>query len=184
LPGSRPRPGDASRKSPPGEVYLEPASRIAYLGPSAGFLARKDCKHVSRAPDDEEEVVEETGVGAGGDEAADAEGDGDEGDDLASVAGGLTGKQRRYLRALGHHLEPLVQLGKSGITDGVIGAIDAALGQHELVKVRIGTECPVGAKEAAREIAPKVRAALAQTLGRTFLVYRRHPKEPTIVLPR
>lgn len=101
----------------------------------------------------------------------------------ATGGGGLTGKQKRHLRALGHHLQPLVQLGKAGVTEGIAGALDVALEQHELVKVRVGTECPVGAKEAAYELAPQVRGAVAQTLGRTFLVYRRHPREPRIVLP-
>ena len=77
-----------------------------------------------------------------------------------------------------------MQLGKSGVTDGVIAAISRVLETHELVKVRVGTECPVSTKEAARAVAPQLKAALAQTLGRTFLVYRRHPKKPTIVLPR
>ncbi|MEJ7735138.1 MAG: ribosome assembly RNA-binding protein YhbY [Polyangiaceae bacterium] len=134
---------------------------------------------MSHAPDDAEE--NDDLAADSGEELEDGAG---EDDDAPAPAGGLTGKQRRHLRALGHHLEPLVQLGKAGITEGVVRAIDAALGLHELVKVRVATECPVGAKEAAREIAPQVRAEVAQTLGRTFLVYRRHPKEPTIVLPR
>lgn len=96
----------------------------------------------------------------------------------------LTGKQRRHLRALGHHLEPIVQLGKNGLTEGTIGAVDAALAQHELVKVRIGTECPDDRGDVAERLPPAVKAELAQVLGRTLLLYRRHPKEPKIVLPK
>jgi RNA-binding protein len=96
----------------------------------------------------------------------------------------LNGKQRRYLRSLGHHLEPVVQIGKQGLTDGVIGAVAEALEQHELVKVRIGTECPEDRHEVAERLGPATGGEVAQLLGRTMLVYRRHPKEPKIKLPR
>lgn len=104
--------------------------------------------------------------------------------DRARVHMNLTGKQRRHLRALGHHLDPLVQLGKLGLTDGIIAAVDAALEQHELVKVRIGTECPEDRHDVAERLPPLVRAELGQVLGRTLLLYRRHPKEPKISLPK
>ena len=96
----------------------------------------------------------------------------------------LTGKQRRHLRSLGHHLEPLVQLGKQGLTDSVVAALDQALADHELVKVRLGTECPDERDAVAARVAPLVKGEIAQTLGRTMLVYRRHPKEPKIKLPK
>ena len=95
----------------------------------------------------------------------------------------LTGKQKRHLRALGHHLDPLVQLGKSGLTSGAVRAIDSALGSHELVKVKLGTECPEERDDVAGRLAPEVSASIAQTMGRTILLYRRHPKKPVIVLP-
>jgi len=96
----------------------------------------------------------------------------------------LTGKQRRHLRALGHHLDPLVQLGKHGLTEGIVSAVDQALETHELVKVRVGTECPDERGDLAEKIPPAVRAELVQVLGRTILLYRRHPKEPKITLPK
>ena len=96
----------------------------------------------------------------------------------------LDGRQRRYLRSLGHHLDPVVQLGKQGLTDAVRAAVDAALEQHELVKIRLGTECPEPVARVADGLAPPLGAEVAQTLGRTLLVYRRRKKEPKIVLPR
>ena len=90
----------------------------------------------------------------------------------------------RYLRGLGHHLEPVVQIGKEGITAGVVTATRAALLAHELVKVKILTESPVDRKLAGEELAARVGASLAQTLGRTLLLYKRHPNKPKIVLPR
>ena len=52
----------------------------------------------------------------------------------------LTGKQRRALRALGHHLEPVVLVGQNGITDGVVAAVDQALHDHELIKVKLNPD--------------------------------------------
>lgn len=95
----------------------------------------------------------------------------------------LTGKQRRYLRALGHHLEPVVQLGKNGLNDAVASAADEALTRHELVKIRLGTECPDERGDVATALSEKLGAQLVQELGRTILLYRRHPKEAKIVLP-
>lgn len=95
----------------------------------------------------------------------------------------LQGKQRRYLRSLGHHLEPVVQLGKQGLTDGVIAAVDAAIEEHELIKVRIGTECPDDRADVAARLGPAVRGEVAQLLGRTILIYRRRTKDPKITLP-
>lgn len=96
----------------------------------------------------------------------------------------LTGKQRRHLRALAHHLDPIVQLGKQGLTSGAERAIDEALEHHELVKIKLLTECPESRDELAEKLSPRVSAAIAQTLGRTILLYRRHPKKPVITLPK
>lgn len=96
----------------------------------------------------------------------------------------LSGKATRHLRALGHHLEPVVHVGKEGITEGIVAATRAALLKHELIKVRIGQESPVDRKEAGPELAEATSSSLAQTLGRTLLLYKRHPKKPKIVLPK
>ncbi len=95
----------------------------------------------------------------------------------------LNGKQRRHLRSLGHHLDALVQVGKHGLNEKVIGAVDAALVQHELVKVKLATECPDDRDDVGERLSEALGADLAQIVGRTLLLYRRHPKEPKIRLP-
>ena len=95
----------------------------------------------------------------------------------------LIGKQKRHLRSLGHALEPVLQIGKSGVTDAVIRAIDDALGHHELVKVRLGAECDEERRGLGARLASATRSELAQLLGRTLLVYRAHPEKPRIKLP-
>lgn len=96
----------------------------------------------------------------------------------------LSGKQRRYLRGLGHNLEPIVQLGKLGLTDAVTSAVDTALDEHELIKVRIGTECPDDRHDVAERLAPAVKSEVAQVLGRTLLLWRKRPKDSKIQLPK
>jgi RNA-binding protein len=95
----------------------------------------------------------------------------------------LTGKQRRHLRALGHHLDPLLQIGHEGITDAVVAQADAQLRRHELIKVRVLESSPLDRREAAEELSGRTGAALAQVLGRTFLLYKRDPEKPRIELP-
>lgn len=102
----------------------------------------------------------------------------------AEEARALSGKAIRYLRGLGHHLEPIVQIGKDGVTNGVVAATREALLAHELVKVRVLTEAPIERKEAGAELAERAGATLAQTLGRTLLLYKRHPHKPKLLLPR
>ena len=98
--------------------------------------------------------------------------------------GPITAADLRYLRGLGHHIDAVVQIGKDGITDGLVAALGEALRTHELVKVRVGTECPVDRKEAGPDLATRTGATLAQILGRTILLYKRHPSKPKIELPR
>ncbi len=96
----------------------------------------------------------------------------------------LTSKAARHLRALGHDLSAVVFVGKDGVSEGLVAAANAALLTHELIKVKVQAEAPVDRKEAATELAAKTESALAQVVGRTFLLYKRHPKKPTIVLPK
>jgi RNA-binding protein len=89
-----------------------------------------------------------------------------------------SGELRRRLRAHGHALKPVVQVGKGGVTSGVLAQVAQALFDHELVKVRIGTECPVDRFAVADKLAAQPGTQVVQILGRTVLVYKRHPEKP------
>ena len=94
----------------------------------------------------------------------------------------LKGKQLRYLRGLGHHLQPVVMIGKEELSEKVISATDVALEKHELIKVKLQEGCMLDRRETAAELARLTASAVAQVLGKTFLLYRRG-KKPVIVLP-
>jgi RNA-binding protein len=95
----------------------------------------------------------------------------------------LTGKQRRYLRGLGHDLKPIVQVGKDGIDDGLVAAVKQALEDHELVKLKVGESAKLDRHDAAEALAHKTRSEVAQVLGNTVLLYRARAEDPAIVLP-
>lgn len=94
----------------------------------------------------------------------------------------LSGSQRRYLRGLGHHLKPIVNVGHQGVTEGVAKALGAALEDHELVKVRLA-EAVEDRPEAAGALATATGSECAQIMGRTVLLYRRREKDPKIEMP-
>lgn len=96
----------------------------------------------------------------------------------------LTSKQRRYLRGLGHHLEPVVHIGKNGLTDGLSSALSTALDDHELIKIRINVEAPDDRDEVAESLSASLHADVAQVLGHTVLLYRARKKDPAIKLPK
>lgn len=94
----------------------------------------------------------------------------------------LPGFQKKFLRAKAHHLRPVVQVGDGGMGPGVMGAIDQALRDHELVKVRLLS--PEDKKSAAAALASASGAELCGLVGHTVILYRRHPELPKIVLPQ
>src|SRR6185436_1561977 len=59
---------------------------------------------------------------------------------LRAAMDDLTGADRRHLRSLAHGLDAVVQIGAAGVTPGAIAALDRALSDNELVKVRIARE--------------------------------------------
>jgi RNA-binding protein len=95
----------------------------------------------------------------------------------------LTGKQRRHLRSLGHELRPVVQIGRDGLDDGLVAAVDQALTDHELIKVKLGEAAELDRHDAAETIAQRTGSEVAQVLGNMLLLYRADPEDPGIVLP-
>ena len=95
----------------------------------------------------------------------------------------LSGKQKRHLRALGHHLKPVVQMGQKGATEALIAKVGSELSAHELIKVKVSGDCLESPKEAGALLSEACEASLVQVIGRTVLLYRADPEEPQIELP-
>lgn len=99
----------------------------------------------------------------------------------------LSNKQIKHLRGLGHKLSPLVLIGKEGLNDKILQAVETELDNHELIKVKIGTNSSVDKKEAAEIVPKSTRSAPVQLIGKTLLLYRANPKKPKdkrIYLPK
>lgn len=95
----------------------------------------------------------------------------------------LTGKQKRFLRGLGHSLKPVITVGKAEISEALIMETGEALASHELIKVKILESCALGRDEVAELLADGCLAEVAQILGRTILLYK-PAKEPKLELPK
>ena len=94
----------------------------------------------------------------------------------------LTGKQKRYLRGLGHDLKPVVQVGKNELSESLLTEMAGSLAKHELIKVRILESCELDRHEVAEKLARAAAAECVHVLGRTLLFYRQAEK-PVIELP-
>jgi len=96
----------------------------------------------------------------------------------------LTGKQRRYLRGLAHHLKPVVHVGNNGLSEGLVTKVHDELEAHELIKIKVGENGPEDINSVGADLAKRLRAHHAQTIGRMVVLYRRRDEEPEIQLPR
>ncbi len=90
----------------------------------------------------------------------------------------MSGKERAALRGEAHRLEPLVHLGQQGITQAAIASLDDALRTHELVKVRLGRNTDIPARDAARQLAEATGSDVIQVIGKTTTLYRENPDLP------
>ena len=90
----------------------------------------------------------------------------------------LSSRDRADLRAEAHHLTPLVHIGQHGMSPTVIQALDQALSTKELVKVQLGRNAELKAKDAAAELARETDAEVVQVIGKTATFYRENPELP------
>lgn len=95
----------------------------------------------------------------------------------------LTGKQKRYLRSLAHHLDPIFQVGKGGVNDHLITHINEAIEKRELLKVSILNNCMEDRHEVATALAEGAEAELVQVIGKTIVLYKESEDHKTIELP-
>ncbi len=89
----------------------------------------------------------------------------------------LTNAQKKFLRKLGHGLSPVVYIGKEGLSETVVAAIDEALDFHELIKIKIVNTDKISKHEAADQVPEVTRSQLVQLIGKTLLIYRRNNKK-------
>jgi len=96
----------------------------------------------------------------------------------------LTASQRAHLRSLAHDQDPLIHVGKEGLTEAVEQAIAEAFNTRELVTIRVLDNAPRDVRDLAEAVAGALDdVQVVETRGGTALFYRPHPDDPEITLP-
>lgn len=92
--------------------------------------------------------------------------------------------QKKYLRGLGHALNPVVMVGDSGLTDTVRAEFESSLEHHELIKIRVKVGDRSERDNIILSLCESANAELVQRIGNMALVYRENPDKKRIRLPR
>ncbi|AZR73273.1 RNA-binding protein [Anoxybacter fermentans] len=95
----------------------------------------------------------------------------------------LNSKQRAFLRGKANTMEPILQVGKGGISENVIQQADEALKARELIKGKVLKNSLLSAREAADQLAEACGAEVVQVIGNKFVLYRQNREEPIYILP-
>lgn len=94
----------------------------------------------------------------------------------------MTSKQRAMLRAMANEYQPIIYIGKEGVTEALMQDADAALEARELVKGSIGRNAEIDLRTAVAELCQALQAEPVQVIGRKFVIFRPSKKNPSIQL--
>jgi RNA-binding protein len=89
----------------------------------------------------------------------------------------LSARDRARLKARAHALEPVVQVGSTGLTDNLIAEVDRALTAHELIKVRIPSDDRAARVALGDEICARTGATVVHRVGKVVILWRRRAKQ-------
>jgi RNA-binding protein len=87
----------------------------------------------------------------------------------------LSNPDKRALKARAQKLEPMVKVGHAGVSEGFLRSLDAALIQHELVKIKF-TDFKEQKHELVPQIAEKTNSTLIAQVGNVAVFFRSKPK--------
>ena len=89
----------------------------------------------------------------------------------------ITTKQRAFLRGLGNALEPVMQIGKDGLTENSVETVENLLQARELVKIKVLPNAPLSPKEMMVEICKETNAEPVQVIGSILIIYKKSTKK-------
>ena len=96
----------------------------------------------------------------------------------------MTSKQRAYLKGLAMTMDPILQLGKRGLTPENTAAVEEALAARELIKISVLQNCLEDPREMAQVLAERTRSQVVQVIGKKIVLYREGKKDKKkIILP-
>ena len=89
----------------------------------------------------------------------------------------LTSKQRAKLRGFANTIQPVTQVGKSGVTPELIKTVETCLESRELIKLSVLETAGLTAREAADAVSEAAGADVVSVIGRKFVLFRESSKE-------
>ena len=97
----------------------------------------------------------------------------------------ITSKQRAYLKGLAMTMDPILQLGKGGLTPENTASVDEALAARELIKINVLQNCLEDSRQMAETLEERTRSQVVQVIGRKIVLYREGKDDKKkIVLPK
>ena len=83
----------------------------------------------------------------------------------------MTPERKKQMRAIGHHLKPIVIIGDQGMSTGLLEELNRALNDHELIKVKIRAERDTR-KNLITSLCEETGAHCVQSTGSMALLFR------------
>lgn len=97
----------------------------------------------------------------------------------------MTSKQRAYLKSLAMKMDPILQLGKTGVSPENTASVAEALEARELIKINVLKNCLYDSKEMAQILAERTGSQVVQVIGRKIVLYKEGKDDKKkIVLPK
>ena len=87
----------------------------------------------------------------------------------------LSNPQIRKLKAAAQLLEPMLKVGKAGLSDAFIRTVSETLDQHDLVKIKF-VDFKEQKKELAPQLAEKTGSHLVMRVGNVMVLHRPKPE--------
>ncbi len=96
----------------------------------------------------------------------------------------MTSKQRSYLKGLAMNIDPVFQIGKSGLTPEVSEAVRETFNTRELVKIAVLKNCLEDPRQMAQMLADRTGAQVVQVIGKKIVLYKENKDHKKIELPK
>ena len=92
--------------------------------------------------------------------------------DYLSMPLSVSPRERAKLKARAHALEPVVQIGHSGLTDRLAQELDRALTAHQLIKVKVSAADRDARQALCDDIVSRTGAVAVQRVGNVLVLWR------------
>lgn len=96
----------------------------------------------------------------------------------------MTSKQRSYLKGLAMTIDPVFQIGKSGLTPEVTEAVRETFNTRELIKIGVLKNCFEDPREMAEMLAERTGSQVVQVIGKKIVLYKESKDHKKIELPK